>query len=107
MGSQLCKQLYLKGYEIDAIVNSGSNVSAKFLDDINSIHIDQIHNLPSESDAYLIAVSDDQYENVIATFPYKDKLMHTSGSFESVKFEKITKRWCCLYHFKLFPKQKT
>ena len=41
VASQLCKQLYLKGYEIDSIVNSGSNVSAKFLDDINSIHIDQ------------------------------------------------------------------
>ena len=107
VGSQLCKQLYLKGYEIDAIVNSGSNVSAKFLDDINSIHIDQIHNLPSESDAYLIAVSDDQYENVIATFPYRDKLMiHTSGSFESVKFEKITKRWCCLYPLQTISKTK-
>ena len=39
VGSQLCKQLYLKGYKIDAIINSGSDVSAKFLDDINSVHI--------------------------------------------------------------------
>ena len=107
VGSQLCKRLYSKGFKIDAIVNSGSNVSAKFLDDTKSVHIDQISNIPSESDAYLIAVRDDQYENVIATFPYRDKLIiHTSGSFESVKFEKITKRWGCLYPLQTISKTK-
>ena len=107
VGSQLCKQLYFKGYKIDAIINSGSNVSVKFLDEINSVHVDQIQNFPEKSDAYLIAVSDDQYEDVIAKFPYRDKLMiHTSGSFESKKFEKITKRWGCLYPLQTISKTK-
>ena len=107
VGSQLCKQLHFRGYKIDAIINSGSNVSVKFLDDISSVHVDQIGNIPAESDAYLIAVSDDQYEDVIAEFPYRDKLMiHTSGSFESEKFEKITKRWGCLYPLQTISKIK-
>ena len=107
VGSQLCKHLHFRGYKIDAIINSGSNVSEKFLDDISSVHVDQIRNLPAESDAYLIAVSDDQYEDVIAEFPYRDKLMiHTSGSFESEKFEKITKRWGCLYPLQTISKIK-
>ena len=107
VGSQLCKHLHFRGYKIDAIINSGSNVSVKFLDDISSVHVDQIRNLPAESDAYLIAVSDDQYEDVIAEFPYRDKLMiHTSGSFESEKFEKITKRWGCLYPLQTISKIK-
>ena len=107
VGSQLCKHLHFRGYKIDAIINSGSNVSVKFLDDIGSIHVDQIGNIPAESDAYLIAVSDDQYEDVIAEFPYRDKLMiHTSGSFESEKFEKITKRWGCLYPLQTISKIK-
>ena len=107
VGSQLCKHLHFRGYKIDAIINSGSNVSVKFLDDISSVHVDQIGNIPAESDAYLIAVSDDQYEDVIAEFPYRDKLMiHTSGSFESEKFEKITKRWGCLYPLQTISKIK-
>ena len=107
VGSQLCKELFLKGCRIDAVVNSGSNVSAKFLHDVNSVHIDQFRNIPTESDAYLIAVRDDQYENVIAKFPYRDKLMiHTSGSFKSEKFEKITKRWGCLYPLQTISKTK-
>mgnify|MGYP001407555369 FL=1 len=107
VGSQLCKQLHFRGYKIDAIINSGSNVSVKFLDDISSVHVDQIGNIPAESDAYLIAVRDDQYEDVIAEFPYRDKLMiHTSGSFESEKFEKITKRWGCLYPLQTISKIK-
>ena len=49
----------------------------------------------------------DQYEDVIAKFPYRDKLMiHTSGSFESKKFEKITKRWGCLYPLQTISKTK-
>ena len=107
VGSQLCKQLYVKGYKIDAIINSGSNVPVKFLHEINSVHVGQIRNLPKKSDAYLIAVRDDQYEDVIAKFPYRDKLMiHTSGSFESEKFEKITKRWGCLYPLQTISKTK-
>ena len=73
----------------------------------NTFSFQEIDKISSHSDLYIIAVNDDQYQKVISTFPLKDKfIIHTSGSFESHKLEKITERWGCLYPLQTINKKK-
>ncbi len=107
VGTQLSKQFFHHGYKIDAILNSSNQEPTDLVQLLQTQYIDDIKQIPSNSDAYIIAVNDDQYVEIIDQFPYKNKLMiHTSGSLESSKFEKKTSRWCCLYPLQTISKTK-
>ena len=107
VGSQLCEKLANCNFMIDGLVYNRNKPVEKLKKITNTFSFQEIDKISSHSDLYIIAVNDDQYQKVISTFPLKDKfIIHTSGSFESHKLEKITERWGCLYPLQTINKKK-
>ena len=107
VGSQLCGKLANCNFKIDGLIYSRNKPVEKLKKITNTFSFQEIDKISSHSDLYIIAVNDDQYQKVISTFPLKDKfIIHTSGSFESHKLEKITERWGCLYPLQTINKKK-
>ena len=107
VGSQLCEKLANCNFKIDGLVYNRKKPNEKLKKITNTFSFQEINEISTNSDLYIIAVNDDQYQKVISTFPLKNKfILHTSGSFESHKLEKITARWGCLYPLQTINKKK-
>ena len=107
VGSQLCEKLADCNFKIDSLVYNRKKPNEKLKKFTNTFSFKEINEISTNSDLYIITVNDDQYQKVISTFPLKNKfILHTSGSFESHKLEKITERWGCLYPLQTINKKK-
>ena len=107
VGSQLCEKLANCNFKIDGLIYNKTKPKEKLEKYTNTFSFQEINEISTNSDLYIIAVNDDQYQKVISTFPLKNKfILHTSGSFESNNLNTITERWGCLYPLQTINKTK-
>lgn len=90
--------LFLKNqFKIDCIFgNSSKNIEKSVLE--NTFFTNNISKIPSTSDLYIFALSDDAYKEVFKKISKKNHLtIHTSGSLDSKSLSIISNRWGCIY----------
>ena len=90
--------LFLKNqFKIDCIFGKSSkNIEKSVLK--NTFFTDNITKIPSTSDLYIFALSDDAYQKVFEKISKNNYLViHTSGSLDSKSLGIISERWGCIY----------
>ena len=90
--------LFLKNqFKIDCIFgNSSKNIEKSVLE--NTFFTNNISKIPSRSDLYIFALSDDAYQKVFKKISKNNHLViHTSGSLDSKSLGIISNRWGCIY----------
>jgi predicted short-subunit dehydrogenase-like oxidoreductase (DUF2520 family) len=90
--------LFLKNqFKIDCIFGKSSkNIEKSVLK--NTFFTNNISKIPSTSDLYIFALSDDAYQNVFKKISKNNHLViHTSGSLDSKSLGIVSKRWGCIY----------
>ena len=97
--------LFLKNqFKIDCIFGKSSNNIDK---DVlkNTFFTNNVSKIPSTSDLYIFALSDDAYQKVFKKISKNNNfLVHTSGSLDSKSLEIISNRWGCIYPLQTIKK---
>ena len=90
--------LFLKNqFKIDCIFGKSSNNIKKSVLK-NTFFTDNILKIPSTSDLYIFALSDDAYLEIFKKISKnKHLVIHTSGSLDSKSLGIVSKRWGCIY----------
>ena len=64
----------------------------------NTFFTNNISKIPSTSDLYIFALSDDAYQKVLEKISKNNHLViHTSGSLDSKSLSIVSNRWGCIY----------
>ena len=90
--------LFLKNqFKIDCIFGKSSkNIEKSVLK--NTFFTNNISKIPSTSDLYIFALSDDAYQEVFEKISKNNHLViHTSGSLDSKSLDIVSNRWGCIY----------
>lgn len=90
--------LFLKNqFKIDCIFGKTSkNIEKSVLK--NTFFTNNISKIPSTSDLYIFALSDDAYQEVLEKISKNNHLViHTSGSLDSKSLGIVSNRWGCIY----------
>ena len=90
--------LFIKNqFKIDCIFgNSSINIEKSVLK--NTFFTNNISKIPSTSDLYIYALSDDAYQDVFSKISKNNHLtIHTSGSLDSKNLDIVSNRWGCIY----------
>ena len=90
--------LFLKNqFKIDCIFGKSSeNIEKSVLK--NTFFTNNISKIPSSSDLYIFALSDDAYQKVFEKISKNNHLViHTSGSLDSKSLGIVSNRWGCIY----------
>ena len=90
--------LFIKNqFKIDCIFGKSSkNVEKSVLK--NTFFTNNISKIPSTSDLYIFALSDDAYQEVFKKISKNNHLsVHTSGSLDSKSLGVFSDRWGCIY----------
>lgn len=90
--------LFLKNqFKIDCIFGKSSkNIEKSVLK--NTFFTNNISKIPSTSDLYIFALSDDAYQEVFEKISKNNHLViHTSGSLDSKSLGVFSDRWGCIY----------
>ena len=90
--------LFIKNkFKIDCIFgNSSKNIEKSVLK--NTFFTNNISKIPSSSDLYIFALSDDAYLEVFKKISKNNHLtIHTSGSLDSESLDVFSSRWGCIY----------
>lgn len=90
--------LFLKNqFKIDCIFGKSSkNIEKSVLK--NTFFTNNISKIPSTSDLYIFALSDDAYQEVFEKISENNHLViHTSGSLDSKSLDIVSNRWGCIY----------
>ena len=101
---ELCKLFLLNNFTIDAILGRKPFSDASLSSDLFTSNY---KNIPSNSDMYLISVSDNSYEEILSQIKLKNPfIVHTSGSLKSSSLESNSLRWGCLYPLQTINKNR-
>jgi hypothetical protein len=90
--------LFIKNqFKIDCIFGKSSkNIKKSVLK--NTFFTNNISKIPSTSDLYIFALSDDAYQEVFEKISKNNNLViHTSGSMDSKSLGIFSNRWGCIY----------
>ena len=88
VATHLAKAFFNEGYEIEQIFSNNIDNALALADEVNSIAIDNVINLNSISDLYIVAVKDDAIQSVLQQIIDKNIfIVHTSGSIPISVFE--------------------
>ena len=97
--------LFLKNkFNIDCIFGkSSTNIDKDILG--KTFYTSNISKIPTSSDLYISALSDDAYLEVFKKIPKSNNfIIHTSGSLDSKSLETTTNRWGCIYPLQTIKK---
>ncbi|MCB9360276.1 MAG: DUF2520 domain-containing protein [Flavobacteriales bacterium] len=88
VASHLAKAFFNEDFEIEQVYSNNIENALALADDVNSIAIDNIINLNSNSDLYILSIKDDAIENTLQQIIDKNIfIVHTSGSIPISVFE--------------------
>jgi predicted short-subunit dehydrogenase-like oxidoreductase (DUF2520 family) len=89
VASHLAKAFFNEGFEIEQIYSYNIDNALALADDVQSIAVDNLINLNSSADLYILAIKDDAIESVLQQILDKNIfIVHTSGSVPITIFEK-------------------
>lgn len=81
VATHLAKSFFNLGFEIGQVYSKKIDNALQLADDVNSIAIDNVMNLNSNADLYIVAIKDDSIESLLNKINDKSILItHTSGS---------------------------
>lgn len=109
VATHLAKALFNEDFEIEQVYSNNINNALALADEVNSIAIDNIINLNSNSDLYIVAIKDDAIESVLQQITDKNIfIVHTSGSIPINVFEQTGfNNYGIFYPLQTFSKSKT
>lgn len=109
VATHLAKALFNEDFEIEQVYSNNINNALALADEVNSIAIDNIINLNSNSDLYIVAIKDDAIESVLQQITDKNIfIVHTSGSIPISAFEQTGfTNYGIFYPLQTFSKSKT
>lgn len=88
VATHLAKAFFFEDFEIEQVYSNNIDNALALADEVNSIAIDNVINLNSNSDLYIVAIKDDAIENVLQQIIDKNIfIVHTSGSIPITVFE--------------------
>jgi predicted short-subunit dehydrogenase-like oxidoreductase (DUF2520 family) len=109
VSSILGKELFKSGASINGIWSKTLKNAKILAESLQTFGTDKFSELPVNSDLYLVAVSDDAIESVVAQlsqqFGYKIFIAHTSGSFRSEVLEQYVQNSGVFYCLQTFTKE--
>jgi len=89
------------GCTINQIYSRNKNNAKTLSNKVDAQAIDNIKQITDNSDLYIIAIVDDEIENIIIEFPFclisNQIVVHTSGSFATDQLSVIGRNYGCLY----------
>lgn len=90
--------LKLNGHQIKQIVSKTPAHAQELAEKLNTEAETDIGNIYSKADVYILAVSDDAVEEVVAVLRLEDKLIvHTAGAIKMEVLEKVSDHFGVLY----------
>lgn len=104
VASHLARVFHQSGFEILGIHSKTFAHASALAKSVNSLAVESIRSLPS-AEITIIAVSDDQVNDVIEKLPHRDQLLlHTSGTLGLEVFGKQRQRVGIFYPLQTFSK---
>lgn len=106
LATQLGMALAMNGFNIRQVYSKTLNNASALADKLNAYHTDQLNEIQTKCDLYIIAVSDSALESVITDLPnLQGIVVHTAGSMASNILNRFD-QYGTLYPFQTFSKDK-
>jgi predicted short-subunit dehydrogenase-like oxidoreductase (DUF2520 family) len=108
VATHLAKAFFNKGFTINNIYSRSIKNAKELAQSVNSVAVNNLNDLNSSSDIYLICVSDDSIEEVLAKLNLTTGIIaHTSGSIDiSVFKDRNIAEYGIFYPLQTFSKNK-
>jgi predicted short-subunit dehydrogenase-like oxidoreductase (DUF2520 family) len=108
VATHLAKAFFFEDFEIEQVYSNNIDNALALADEVNSIAIDNVINLNSNSDLYIVAIKDDAIEPILQQITDKNIfIVHTSGSIPINVFEQTGfNNYGIFYPLQTFSKSK-